>query len=466
MKEVITKDAIIALLEFIGENVEREGLRETPTRVFKAWSEWTSGYNVDTSTIFKDFGDGAEDYDQMIQLDSIPFYSHCVIGSTFIETPKGRIPICRLKDGDWIYTMNPKTMELQLAKCENPRITQKQAKLVAIHTDNDTLICTPNHRILLTSGEWCEAQNLKNGDRLASLYRSASASGEKGKYYSHLITSRYSRHENGIKINGESRSVPEHRFVNSFQNSIDSTDGRKHPIHHKNEELWDNSPKNLQSMTISQHNTAHERTLKLANNQNRKDAAAIASGKKEVREKRSISVKKYWCNLKLNKEAYKNRCQLTSEGIQEARNHTVIGVQQLNYTEDVWCMNVPGTELFFANGIAVHNCEHHLAAIFGHISISYIPGGRIAGLSKFCRLVDAYAKRLQVQERMTRQIADDIQKYLNPLGVGVVVQARHFCMESRGICKPGVITTTKALRGCFKTEPETRAEFYASIKGQ
>lgn len=111
------------------------------------------------------------------------------------------------------------------------------------------------------------------------------------------------------------------------------------------------------------------------------------------------------------------------------------------------------------------HCEHHLAAIIGEAYTAYIPNGRVAGLSKFARLVDAYAKRLQIQERMTTQIADDIEKYLNPLGCGVVLRARHMCMESRGVCKPGATTITSALRGCFH-EDACRAEFLGMVGGK
>lgn len=104
-------------------------------------------------------------------------------------------------------------------------------------------------------------------------------------------------------------------------------------------------------------------------------------------------------------------------------------------------------------------CEHHLADIFGTASIAYIPNGKIVGLSKISRLADAFARRLQVQERLTDQIADALHEHLQPLGVGVLIKARHMCMESRGICQQGHHTVTTALRGVIKTEPQTRAEF-------
>lgn len=110
------------------------------------------------------------------------------------------------------------------------------------------------------------------------------------------------------------------------------------------------------------------------------------------------------------------------------------------------------------------HCEHHMAAIFGVAHIAYIPKGRVVGLSKVKRLVDVFAKRLQVQERLTQQIADALQEYLDPLGVGVILKCRHLCMESRGIHQHGIETTTSALRGVIKDEQACRAEFLALIQ--
>lgn len=106
-------------------------------------------------------------------------------------------------------------------------------------------------------------------------------------------------------------------------------------------------------------------------------------------------------------------------------------------------------------------CEHHLADIFGTATIAYIPNGRIVGLSKLSRLADMFARRLQVQERLTGQIADALEEHLNPLGVGVLIRARHMCMESRGLCQQGHHTVTCALRGILKDQPSSRAEFMA-----
>jgi GTP cyclohydrolase I len=104
-------------------------------------------------------------------------------------------------------------------------------------------------------------------------------------------------------------------------------------------------------------------------------------------------------------------------------------------------------------------CEHHLLPFFGRAHVAYIPDGKIVGLSKLARLVDVFARRLQVQERLTDQIADAVMDILQPAGCGVVVEAAHFCMMMRGVEKQNSRTVTSALRGAFRDDPKTRDEF-------
>jgi GTP cyclohydrolase IA len=108
-------------------------------------------------------------------------------------------------------------------------------------------------------------------------------------------------------------------------------------------------------------------------------------------------------------------------------------------------------------------CEHHLLPFFGTASVAYIPRGRVIGLSKIPRVVEMYARRLQVQERMTQQIADFLNERLGPQGVGVVVEANHLCAIMRGIRKPGTVMTTSAVLGLFRTRDRTRAEFFSHL---
>ncbi len=113
-------------------------------------------------------------------------------------------------------------------------------------------------------------------------------------------------------------------------------------------------------------------------------------------------------------------------------------------------------------------CEHHLLPFVGRAHVAYIPGndGRITGLSKLARLVDGYSRRLQVQERLTSQVADTLQRVLQPRGVLVVVEAEHLCMSMRGVRKPGAVTVTSAVRGLFRESVATRAEAMAFIHGR
>ncbi len=113
-------------------------------------------------------------------------------------------------------------------------------------------------------------------------------------------------------------------------------------------------------------------------------------------------------------------------------------------------------------------CEHHLVPFFGHAHVGYIPGseGQVTGLSKLARVVDGYAKRPQVQERLTTQIAEALVRRLDPAGVIVVIEAEHLCMAMRGIRKPGAVTTTSAVRGVFQTQASTRAEAMSLITGR
>jgi GTP cyclohydrolase I len=129
-------------------------------------------------------------------------------------------------------------------------------------------------------------------------------------------------------------------------------------------------------------------------------------------------------------------------------------IYEVDYSEMVVVKDIPFYSL----------CEHHLLPFFGTASVAYIPRGQVIGLSKIPRIVEMYARRLQVQERLTQQIADFLNERLNPRGVGVVIEANHLCAVMRGIRKPGTVMTTSAVLGLFRSRDRTRAEFFSHLE--
>ena len=124
-----------------------------------------------------------------------------------------------------------------------------------------------------------------------------------------------------------------------------------------------------------------------------------------------------------------------------------------------------GSEMVVVKGIEFYSlCEHHMLPFFGVAHIAYIPGDTILGLSKFARVVDVFARRMQVQERMTSQIADALERTMKPRGIAVVTEASHLCMMMRGVEKQGSSTRTSAMRGAFKDDARTRQEFLEAIR--
>ena len=127
---------------------------------------------------------------------------------------------------------------------------------------------------------------------------------------------------------------------------------------------------------------------------------------------------------------------------------------EVDYSEMVVVKDIPFYSL----------CEHHLLPFFGSAAVAYIPRGRVIGLSKVPRIVEMFARRLQLQERLTQQVADFLEEQLQPRGVGVVMEATHLCAVMRGVRKPGTIMTTSAVLGLFRSADRTRAEFLAHIE--
>ncbi len=160
------------------------------------------------------------------------------------------------------------------------------------------------------------------------------------------------------------------------------------------------------------------------------------------------------------------------EGLQKTPHRVAKSLLELTKGYNVCVDNLINKAIFHENynemvvvkDISFYSlCEHHLLPFFGTAHVAYLPNGKIIGLSKIPKLVEVYANRLQVQERLTQQIADTLQKKLEPMGVGVVIEARHLCMEMRGARSQNSPTVTSAMLGAFRSDARTRKEFLSFI---
>src|SRR4051794_37537044 len=169
--------------------------------------------------------------------------------------------------------------------------------------------------------------------------------------------------------------------------------------------------------------------------------------------------------VRLREDPSRDGLQRTPERVQRAMQFLTKGYQEdpdtlLNSA----LFDVTYDEMVIVKDVEMFSlCEHHMLPFFGKVHVAYIPKGKVVGLSKIARLVEVFSRRLQVQERMTRQIADAIQDAIAPQGVGVVIEARHLCMMMRGIEKQNSSTVTSAMIGCFR-EKETRSEFLSLVR--
>jgi len=158
----------------------------------------------------------------------------------------------------------------------------------------------------------------------------------------------------------------------------------------------------------------------------------------------------------------------TPERVHRAYEHLTRG-----YKEDPQAMlqkalfTVTYDEMVIVKDVEMFSlCEHHLLPFFGKVHVAYIPNGKVVGLSKIPRLIEIFSRRLQIQERLTTQIAETIQQAIQPQGVGVVIEARHLCMMMRGVEKQHSATVTSSMLGCFRDEQETRGEFLSLIRNR
>jgi GTP cyclohydrolase I len=172
--------------------------------------------------------------------------------------------------------------------------------------------------------------------------------------------------------------------------------------------------------------------------------------------------------VRLGEDPNREGLTRTPERVHRAYEHLTKG-----YKEDPQAMlkealfTVNYDEMVIVKDVEMFSlCEHHMLPFFGKVHVAYIPNGKVIGLSKIPRLIEIFSRRLQIQERLTTQIAETIQQAIQPQGVGVVIEARHLCMMMRGVEKQHSAAVTSSMLGCFRDEQETRSEFLSLIRAR
>jgi GTP cyclohydrolase I len=456
------EDHITRILEFVGEDPTREGLKDTPRRVAKMYTEIFRGYDPTQKPKITTFLNGKDGitYSQMI-IDEGTFYSHCLTGDTQIKTVRG---IFRIKDlvgrTEDVFCYDEKNKRFTIAKAKDIRMTSKKAEILKLTTDYGAIYATSEHKFLTYNRGWVMLKDLKPKDSLVALNSRLSGS---------YLTTQVSDSRDGWR--------KEHNFI--YEEMSGEKLKSKELVHHIDGDKRNNIYENLQKMINKDHTGLHARKYMASLSSEQKSEIGkkanwgfISLREKEpekyklVKEKARNSLKKMYSSergiaLKEKKSRdtkiwWKNRKE------KKMKNHRVVKVEFSGF-EPVYNMEVEKYHNFVANSLVVHNCEHHMVPFFGKYYFAYIPNKTIIGLSKVARIVDYYSARLQVQERLVRQIVDEIEKSCKPRGIALVMKAEHLCKTMRGVKKQGVMTASE-LRGSFVKDSKVRQEFLSLIK--
>jgi len=402
----VLEDLYWQILKEIGEDPEREGLVKTPARAAEAMQFLTGGYHQNVEDVLN----GAifeEPYEDMVIIRDIEFFSLCVPGKQIIDVVGGAKPAARVALGDQLWTLH----EGRVVPTTVTHITHRQTRsLVEVETECGTVRVTPDHPFATPQG-WVEARYLPGlsvewtPSRSLSRSRPCPAMGYPFGYSEGFLDGYVdgnrcrNKYCDGRSI--VSGNIPFPNDLAAITGAI-STPGRK--------------------QTASR--------LYIADSWVRQHGFIPESHRTDLAESQWVPVRR-----------------VTPLPTPWRKPYTVYSFK---------CKPYP---TFLINGHLTHNCEHHVLPFFGKAHIGYLPAGKIIGISKLARLVDMFARRLQVQERMTVQIATALEEALRPKGVGVVVEARHLCMMARGVQKQSSKVTTSEMRGTFRADRRTREEF-------
>jgi GTP cyclohydrolase I len=501
-------DLVAEMIRRLGEDPDREGMRKTPERVEKAMRFLTQGYALTGadaigSALF------TECHRNMVVVKDIEMYSMCVPSKQLVNTVAGAMQAARVGVGDRLWTLHDgRVKQTTVTEVSWHRVRE----LVEVETDEGTFRVTPDHPVATPSG-WVEAKDLEGcaiewteprslcrkrftpivGYELGYAIGAVCSDGTVGDRSISLVVNDREFAERfagclgrafGVSPLIEPVSRPSgflEREVPGFRVRVVSSyladlfrmwvGGDAHHLRQAFPRVVLNSRECMQGFidgyvdgdghvaagsagaSVHSANVGFLREFADAI-----DARFTPSGKR---------ISQLYISDRWNQPGWYGR-----HGFQQEDHRTSLIESRFVQVRAVRPVKADGTKpfrvysykcsphpTFLVGGHLTHNCEHHLLPLFGKVHVAYIPDGQIMGLSKTARLVDVYARRFQVQERLTEQIAQSLWETIKPQGVGVVIEAYHLCMMMRGVQKQNSKTITSAMRGTFLDDQRTRDEF-------
>jgi GTP cyclohydrolase I len=503
------------ILEGVGEDPTREGLLKTPYRAAAAMKFLTQGYTQSLDEILNN-AIFEEDNNNMVVLRDIEFYSNCVPGKQIVNAADGAKAARDVRPGDRLWTLH----EGRVVPTNVMEVSDHPARaLVEVETETGTFRVTPDHPLATPQG-WMEARDVEGlqiewtppkglcrkrylPERNYSFGYAVGAVCSDGtvspRYVSLVVNEaafarRFAFHLReafGIEARVEVVSRPSGftgkqipgfrvRVVSSYLADLfrQYLGGDAHHMRQNFPRVVLDSPDVFKGF-LDGYIEGDGCRSKYADGCRSKyaDGCAITSGNVPFLQELSTLVgARFTPHAKNTSRLYVADSWMRKHGFAQESHRTDLIESQWVRVKRVSPVKAEGKKpftvysfkcepypTFLVAGHLTHNCEHHLLPFFGKCHVAYIPNGKIVGVSKLARIVDMFARRLQVQERLTNQIADAIEEALHPLGVGVVTEGTHLCMVMRGVEKQHSKMTTSAMRGAFQEMP-TRMEMMSLIR--